>query len=366
MWPNRRLIDLFKIQHPLLLAPMAGFSTVSLAAAVCDAGGLGSVACAMMQPRTVAETIREFRGLTDKPLNVNFFCHLPANADEENEKSWHHRLLPYYLELGIDHQPRPSRSDIAPFGELMCQVIESCRPEVVSFHFGLPDQALVGRVKAAGCRVISSATTVEEARWLEARGVDAIIAQGYEAGGHRATFLTGRFSDTIASQPGTMALVPQIVDAVRVPVVAAGGIADGRGVAAAFALGAAAVQIGTAYLLCPEAATPSLHRYALRQAREDATVLTNVFSGRTARALTNRLVLEVGPIADSVPDFPLPVGELIGLRAEAESRGCSDFSPLWSGQSAALSKEIPAKALTFGLTRGAIERFKQLNGCSPS
>ena len=366
MWPDRRLIDLFKLEHPLVLAPMAGFGTVELAAAVCGAGGLGSIACAAMQPQIAADSIREFRKRTSKPLNLNFFCHAQAKTDSEREQAWHDRLASYYREFGIDHEQRPSRVDMAPFGDAMCTVVESAKPEVVSFHFGLPDQALLARVKAAGCRVISSATTVEEARWLEARGVDAIIAQGYEAGGHRGMFLAADLNNTIASQPGTLALVPQIVDAVSVPVVAAGGIADGRGIAAAFALGAAATQIGTAYLLCPEAATPSLHRNALRQAREDATLLTNVFSGRPARALANRLALEVGPISDALTDFPLPIGELTALRAKAESQGCNDFTPLWSGQSGSLLKEMPARALTLELAREAIERFKQLDGRSPS
>jgi nitronate monooxygenase len=361
MWPDRRLIDLFKIEHPLILAPMAGFGTVELAAAVCEAGGLGSIGCATMQPQIAAKAIQDFRGLTSKPLNVNFFCHLPASGDAEREQAWHRRLLPYYRELGIDHGPRPPRLDLAPFGEPMCEVLESTKPEVVSFHFGLPDHALLARVKAAGCRVMSSATTVEEARWLEARGVDAIIAQGYEAGGHRGMFLATDLNNTIASQPGTLALVPQIVDAVSVPVVAAGGIADGRGIAAAFALGASATQIGTAYLRCPEAVTSSLHRHALRHVREDATLLTNVFSGRPARAIANRLAIELGPISDAPPDFPLPIGALRPLQAEAELKACSDFTPLWSGQSAPLGKEMPAKALTLKLAREAIERFRHLD-----
>jgi nitronate monooxygenase len=225
---------------------------------------------------------------------------------------------------------------------------------------------LLDRVKAAGCRVISSATTVEEARWLEARGVDAIIAQGYEAGGHRGIFLAADLNRAIASQSGTLALVPQIADAVGVPVIAAGGIGDGRGIAAAFALGASGTQIGTAFLRCPEAATPLLHREALRHASGDPTVLTNVLSGRPARALVNRLVLEVGPVSDAAPDFPLPMGELAPLRASAEQRGNSDFTPLWSGQAAPLGTEMPAKALTLKMAEEAIARFKRLgSGTTP-
>ena len=249
---------------------------------------------------------------------------------------------------------------MTPFGDAMCRVIEDAKPEVVSFHFGLPEPALLARVKAAGCRVMSSATTVEEALWVQARGADAIIAQGCEAGGHRGMFLAPNPTNAAASQPGTLALVPQIVDAVSVPVVAAGGIADGRGIAAAFALGAAGAQIGTGYLLSSEAATSSLHRDALRYASADATVLTNVFTGRPARVLVNRLTREVGPIWDAAPDFPLSMGELAPLRAKAEQEGSSDFTPLWSGQAASLACEVPAKELTVKLARQAIERFKQL------
>ena len=365
MWPDRRLIDLFKIEHPLVLSPMAGFGTIGLAASVCDAGGLGSIGCATMPPQAAANTIEELRRLTSKPINVNFFCHAPARADAEREQAWHDRLSPYRRELGIAPEP-VSRLDIAPFGDAMCEVVESAKPEVVSFHFGLPLPRLLDRVKAAGCRVISSATTVEEARWLEARGVDAIIAQGYEAGGHRGTFLAADLNRAMASQSGTLALVPQIADAVGVPVIAAGGIADGRGIAAAFALGASGTQIGTAFLRCPEAATPLLHREALRHANGDATLLTNVLSGRPARAFANRLVLEVGPVSDAAPDFPLPIGELAPLRASAEQQGNSDFSPLWSGQAAPLGTELPAKALTLKMAEEALARFKRLgSGTTP-
>jgi nitronate monooxygenase len=361
MWPDRRLTDLFKIEHPLVLAPMAGFGTVGLAASVCDAGGLGSIGCATMQPQLAAKTIEELRRLTSKPLNVNFLCHAQAKADAHREQAWHDRLSPYYRELGIDHQPA-SRLDIAPFGDAMCEVVEKTKPEVVSFHFGLPASDLLARVKATGCRVMSSATTVEEALWLDARGVDAVIAQGYEAGGHRGIFLAADLNRAIASQPGTLALVPQIADAVSVPVIAAGGIGDGRGIAAAFALGASGVQMGTAFLRCPEAATPPLHRDALRHARGDATLLTNVFSGRPARLLVNRLALEVGPVSDAAPDFPLPLGDLAPLRIEAEQRGRSDFTPFWSGQAAPLGTEMPAKALTLKMAKEAIGRLKWL-GC---
>src|SRR3984893_3751689 len=361
MWPDRRLIDLFEIEHPLVLAPMAGIGTVELAVSVCEAGGLGSISCATMQPALATRMIQELRKRTSRPINVNFFCHSPAKADAPREHAWHERLSFYRRELGIEQEPPMSRLDVAPFGEPMCSVVENIKPEVVSFHFGLPAPELLNRVKAAGGRVMSSATTVEEARWLEMCGVDAIIAQGYEAGGHRGMFLAADLKTAVASQPGTLALVPQVVDAVSVPVVAAGGIADGRGIAAAFALGAAGTQIGTAYLLCPEAAAPPLYRAALRHARVDATFLTNVFSGRPARILANRLALEVGPISDALPDFPIPIGELAPLRAKAEQQGNSDFTPFWSGQASPLGREMPARELTLKLVQEAVDRLKQLS-----
>jgi nitronate monooxygenase len=360
MWPDRRLLELFQIRHPLVLAPMAGFGTVELAAAVSNAGGLGSIGCAAMSPELVAKSMAELRRLTDKPINVNFFCHEPARADAAREDAWHEKVSRYYRELGIDPATRPPRVDLAPFGETVCAAVENARPEVVSFHFGLPEPALVERIKAAGCKVISSATTIDEACWLEEHGADAIIAQGFEAGGHRGMFLDLDGSRALASQPGTLALVPQIADVVGVPVIAAGGIADGRGVAAAFALGASGTQIGTAFLLCPEAAAPPLHRNALRLASKHATVVTNVFTGRPARALVNRLSTEIGPWSDAPPDFPVPMGELSPLRGAAERNGSSDFTPLWSGQAAALALEAPARMLVEMLVLDAAERFQQL------
>lgn len=359
MWPDRRLTELLGIEHPIVQAPMAGFATAELAASVCEAGGLGSIGCATLKPEGAAKAIEDMRRQTGKPINANFFCHTPAKADAGREQAWRARLSPYYRELEIDQTPLP-RLDLAPFGETMCEMIEVTRPDVVSFHFGLPAAALMARIKAAGCRVISSATTVEEAIWLQARGVDAVIAQGAEAGGHRATFLAGDLHRAMASQSGTLALVPQIADAVRVPVIAAGGIADGRGIAAAFALGASGVQIGTAFLRCPEAGTSPLHREALRQAGDDETVLTNVFTGRPARAIANRFARELGPLAEAAPDFPLPMGELPSLRVRAEPQGSHDFMPLWSGQAVALGTEMPAKELVLKLVEDASERFAKL------
>jgi nitronate monooxygenase len=229
---------------------------------------------------------------------------------------------------------------------------------VVSFHFGLPEASLLRRVKAAGCLVLSSATTAEEARWLEGQGLDAIIAQGYEAGGHRGMFLT----DNLAAQPGTFALVPQVVDAVKLPVIAAGAITDARGIAAAFALGAAGVQIGTAYMFCPESKISSVHRAALKSSRSDGTALTNLMTGRAARGIVNRLMREVGPVNDVAPEFPLAGGALAPLRAKAEAAGSGDFSPLWSGQAAALAREMPARVLTATLADEAQALMRRLAG----
>jgi nitronate monooxygenase len=345
MWPDRRIVELFEIDHPIVLAPMAGLGTVQLAAAVSNAGGLGSIGCATMAPEIVAKSFAELRQLTTKPINLNFFCHDPAKPDAARERAWHEKLSLYYRELSIEAATLTPRLDLAPFDDTACAVVEDVRPEVVSFHFGLPAPRLVDRVKSAGCKVISSATTVDEACWLEKHGADAIIAQGYEAGGHRGTFLDSDRKCAVASQAGTFALVPQVADAVSVPVIAAGGIADGRGIAAAFVLGAAAVQVGTAFLLCAESATSPLYREALRNARLNQTVVTNVFSGRPARVLVNRLAAEIGPWSDAAPDFPLPMGELPPLRAAAEQNGRTDFTPLWSGQAAALAREMPAKML---------------------
>jgi nitronate monooxygenase len=273
MWPDRRLIDLLGIEHPLVLAPMAGLGTVELAASVCAGGGLGSLGCVGLPPERVMQTVDKLRTLTDKPINTNFFCHNAAPADRAREANWRDRLASYYNELGLDPSLAAGQSEILPFDDELCTVVEQVKPEIVSFHFGLPEPALLARVKAAGSRVMASATTVAEARWLEARGADVIIAQGCEAGGHRGMFLAANLVEEAASQPSTLALVPQIADAVAVPIIAAGGIADERGIAAAFALGAAGVQIGTAYLFCPEAAISPLYREALRQARASASFM---------------------------------------------------------------------------------------------
>jgi nitronate monooxygenase len=358
MWPDRRLIELFGIEHPIVLAPMAGAMDGDLVAEVSAAGGLGSLPCAMLAPAALRDQFAKIRARTDRPINVNFFCHTPPTLNNAREARWRDRLAPYYRELGIDPSAPVPSSNRAPFDAALCEVIEELRPQVVSFHFGLPAADLLARVRAAGCRIICSATTAAEAAALDRAGVDAVIAQGYEAGGHRGMFLT----DDLAAQPGTFALVPQVVDAVKVPVIAAGGIADARGIAAAFALGAAGVQIGTAYLRCPESKISALHRAALKSASDDATVLTNVMTGRAARGIVNRVIREIGAISDLAPEFPLAAGALAPLRAKAEAAGSGDFSPLWSGQAAALGRDLPAGELTKALAAEAQALLRRLAG----
>ncbi|MHC2001632.1 NAD(P)H-dependent flavin oxidoreductase [Methylobacterium sp. CM6241] len=344
MWPDRRFLDLVGLDHPIVQAPMVG-PRGQLTAAVSTTGALGSLACAALNAEQVRNEVAAIRLNTDRPFNLNFFCHAPAAADPAREAAWLQRVTPYYRELGLDPAAPVAMSNRAPFDEAMCAVVEDLRPAVVSFHFGLPEAALLRRVREAGCLVVSSATTVREARWLDERGVDAIIAQGADAGGHRGMFLT----DAVESQVGTFSLVPQVVDAVRVPVIAAGGIADARGIAAALMLGASAVQIGTAYLFCPEAGTSAVHLAALRAARDDDTALTNVFTGRPARGLVNRALAELGPVSADAPAFPSAAVALQPLRQRAEAGGSGDFSPLWSGQAASLARETGAADLTLRL-----------------
>lgn len=296
----------------------------------------------MLGPDAMRKELAHIAAHTTRPYNVNFFCHTPPRPDAQRETAWRAVLAPYYRELEVDSAAAASAVARAPFSEDAADVLAEFTPAVVSFHFGLPSAELSARVRAGGSKIFASATTVDEARWLEARGVDAIIAQGFEAGGHRGMFL----SHDLSTQLGTLALVPQIVQAVAVPVIAAGGIVDARGVAAALALGAAGVQVGTAYLLCPEATTSAVHRAALRSESARHTAVTNLFTGRPARGIVNRLMRELGPMRPAVPEYPLASSALASLRAKAESQGCGDFSPLWSGQNASGCREIPAADLT--------------------
>jgi nitronate monooxygenase len=333
---------------PLIQAPMAGFQGAALAIAVCKAGGLGSLPCALLTVEAMRKELAAIRAATDRPYNVNFFTHTPPAADARREAAWRSALAPYYQEYGIDPNVIPAGPGRAPFTAEAADALQEFKPAVVSFHFGLPAAALLERVRACGAKILASATTVDEALWLEAHGVDAVIAQGVEAGGHRGNFLT----DDVTTQPGTFALVPQVVRAVKVPVIAAGGIADANGVAAAIKLGAAAVQVGTAYLLCPETTTSAVHRAALKSEAARNTALTNIFTGRPARGILNRVMRELGPMNAAAPAFPLATSAIAPLRAKGEAQGSGDFSPLWSGQNATGCREIPAGELTRALAEG--------------
>jgi len=330
------------IELPLIQAPMAGVQLGALTIAVSNAGGLGSLPCALLTPDALHTELTAIRAQTSRPFNLNFFCHVPPRPDAGREARWRVALARYHAEFGIDPSTIAAGPGRAPFSHEVADVIEPFRPPVVSFHFGLPAPDLLARVRGWGARVLASATTVDEARWLVAHGADAVIAQGAEAGGHRGMFL----SDDLATQIGLFALLPQIAQAVDVPVIATGGIADARGVAAALALGASGVQVGTAYLLCPEATTSAVHRAALQSEAARVTALTNLFTGRPARGIVNRVMRELGAMSDAPPAFPLATTAITPLRAKAEAMGSGDFSPLWSGQNVAGCCEIPAAQLT--------------------
>ena len=349
---RQSIVDLLGIEIPIIQAPMLGAVTGEMIIGVAEAGGLGSLPASHLGAEETRDIVAKIRRQTSKPINLNFLCHEQPMANPEEEEAWVQRLRPYYSELGLAFEPSRSGIQLSTFGNAHCTLLEELAPEVVSFHFGLPPKHLLKRVRNTGAKILSSATTVEEAEWLEEAGCDAIIAQGLEAGGHRGTFLRHKLD----TQIGTMALVPQIVDAVKVPVIAAGGIADPRGVTAAFALGAAAVQVGTAFLFCEEANISPLCRKALKAARPEQTLVTNVFTGRPARVCETRIVRELGPIAKNVPAFPLAASPLAPLRAASEPHGSTDFVPLWCGQAARLSPELSAAELTIWLSKSGERR----------
>ncbi|MDF0534705.1 nitronate monooxygenase [Shewanella sp. A32] len=338
-------MQLLDVKWPLIQAPMAGAQGIELAIAVATAGALGSLPCAMLNAAQIQQAVTQFRQRVNAPINLNFFCHKSPATQPQQLQQWQQQLQPYYQELSATsvHNVAERR----PFDAAMAEAIAPLRPEVVSFHFGLPALSLLQQVKSWGSKVIASATTVAEGLWLQAQGVDAVIAQGLEAGGHRGHFL----NDDLSLQLGTFALLPQLVAALNVPVIAAGGMVDATTIAAAMKLGAAGVQVGTAYLLCPEATISQLHRQALADPqRNPHTALTRVFSGRPARGIVNRLMQEQADAA--IPDFPLAANAIAPLRRAAEQQGNSDFSPLWCGQNASGCRAIPAEALTRQLVSG--------------
>lgn len=331
---------------PLIQAPMAGVQDARLALGANSAGALGSLPAAMLD---AAALHRELRTLQDagRPYNVNFFAHSPPTPNADHEARWRTLLAPYYAEFGLDLPSPTGAASRRPFGPEAAEVLEAFRPTVVSFHFGLPEPALLARVKRLGALVLSSATTVEEAQWLQRNGADAVIAQGLEAGGHRGHFL----GTDINRQTDTARLLPQVVAALDIPVIAAGGIADAAGVRAAMAQGASAVQIGTAFLLCTEATTGALHRVRLLDTTAP-TALTNLFSGGLARGLFNRVMREVGPVCEATPPFPLASDAITPLRTKAETLGRDDFTPLWSGTNRSGCREAPAAEVVRLLAAG--------------
>ena len=346
MWPRTDFVELLGVTHPVVQAPMSGFTPPALAAAVCNAGGLGSIGCAGIPPALVRDQVSALRQATNRPYNLNFFVHAAPQLDAQATARMRARLAPYFDEFGLGPVPEP-KEPFPSFDEERLALVLELRPRVVSFHFGLPSAAAVRRIKEAGCLIFSSATTVAEARSLEAGGADVVIAQGFEAGGHRGSFSASAGAGLV----GTMALVPQIVDAMRLPVIAAGGIVDGRGLAAAFALGASGAQLGTAFLGCPEATISPLHRAQLRNAADDGTELTLAFTGRPARALRNRFITEM---ADSDPlQFPLQASLTSPLREVPNEEARAAFTPFWAGQAAPLVRELPAEELVEKLVRDA-------------
>jgi nitronate monooxygenase len=342
------LTTLLGVEYPLIQAPMAGVQASALALAVSHTGALGSLPCAMLAPDALLRELQALQANTPHPVNLNFFCHTPPEPDAARDVVWREALAPCYAEAGLDIHAIPAGPGRVPFSQAMADLIAPFRPRVMSFHFGLPAPDLLARVKAWGTVVLASATTVEEARWLEAHGADAVIAQGLEAGGHRGMFLT----DDISTQVGSLALLPQVVAAVRLPVIAAGGIATAEGVRAAMAMGASGVQAGTAYLCSNEATTSDLHRQALQSPAARHTTLTNVFTGRPARGIANRVVRELGGMCSAAPAFPLATAAMAPLRAHWEAQDSADFSPLWSGQNASACQSLGAAAITQQLLRG--------------
>ncbi len=337
---------------------MAGADSVALARSVSATGALGSLACALLSPDGVREATRALREGMDRPFNLNFFCHTMAAPDNVAKDRWKKFLSPHYERLELDIEAVAESRLRLPFNEEMCEVVEEVRPRVASFQFGLPAPALVERLKKRGVRIFSSATSVNEAKWLEDHGCDAVIVQGFEAGGHRAMFL----ETDVAAQAGLFALLPQVADAISFLVIAAGGIADGRGIVAAFALGASGVQLGTAYLFCPEAKVSPLYRQALEQSTATGTAITNLFSGRPARGILNRYIQEAGPMSESALDFPYAATLVAPLRAASEKAGSWDYMQMWAGQAAKLAKAKPADQLTRELATDALARLQVRSG----
>jgi nitronate monooxygenase len=332
----------FGTELPIIQAPMAGVQDSALTIAVSNAGGLGSLPCAMLRPDALRAKLKFIKFQTSKPFNLNFFCHTAPEPDLEREAKWRKILQPYFKEYGLNKSDIPTGSGRIPFNQEKADLLEEYKPPVISFHFGVPADSLLEQIKNPGAYVLASATNLEEAKWLEANGTDAIIAQGLEAGGHRGILL----NNDLSTQVTTFELLKQIVGISKLPVIAAGGISTANDVAKALSLGASAVQIGTAYLLCTETKTSQIHRAAIKSKKNRKTVITNIFSGRPARGIENRSIREIGPINVDTPEFPLAAAAISALRTKAEAVGVEDLTPLWCGENISGCIEIPAAELT--------------------
>ena len=354
MWPDRRLCKLLGIEHPIIQAPMAGSATPDLAVAVSNAGGLGSLGCGELPDDSARAVTGQVRAGTNRPFNLNFFVYPEPVTDARTLARTRQRLGPWYKESGLDEPVDVLPEKRPGFDEAKLELVLELQPPVVSFHFGVPNAQAIRALKDAGITLLSTATTVDEARYLVYAGVDAVIAQGWEAGGHRGSHKPTAPMDGV----GTFALVPQIVDAVDTPVIAAGGIGDGRGIAAAFALGACGVQIGTGYLLCPEADTDRPRRKLLSSAKDIDTLVTDAFSGRSARAVKSRYAEEMERTREPLAAFPSMYALSGPLLSAAND---TDVSFHLYGQAAALSLALPAAELTRRLVDDALNTMKKLS-----
>jgi nitronate monooxygenase len=351
---SQLLLDALAIRYPIIQAPMAGVSTPQLAAAVSNAGGLGSIGIGASSLDDARAMIVATKKLTSGSFNVNVFCHQAPKRDEAKERAWLDRLAPFFKQLGAV-APVSLKSPYSSFVEdpkILEMLIEE-RPAVVSFHFGLPDKSAVDALRAAGIMTLASATCEAEAAQVEAAGIDAIVAQGVEAGGHRGGFDPDRDSGL-----GTFALIALLARQSSRPIIAAGGIMNGAGICAAMLLGAAAVQLGTAFVLCPESSANQAYRDALRGSRSHDTLLSAAISGRSARGMRNRFHSEIEPLdGGQIPAYPVTYDAAKALIAAAQAAGVYDFSVQWAGQGAPLARAMPAAALMDVL----VEEMNQTN-----
>lgn len=344
--PTNSLLTLLGIDLPIIQAPMAGVSTAALAAAVSNAGGLGSLGLGSSSVEQAREQIRLLKTATDKPFNVNFFCHQPAQVDHQQEQQWLERLRPYFSEFSVE-PPQHIAADYESFllQPAMLEMLLEERPPVVSFHFGLPEQGVIDALKQAGIRLLGCATQLAEAQAIEAAGLDAIIAQGYEAGGHR-----GVFNPETDLQLGLLALLAQLTKHCSLPLIAAGGIMNGQAIATVQRMGASAAQLGTAFVACPESSANAAYRAVLCSEQAARTGVTQVISGRPARGIINRMHTEIAQYSEELPAYPIAYSAAKALYAAAQRHNNNGFAPFWAGQAASLIRVMPAAELVATLS----------------